>query len=127
MAVINLTGRAIPYQVGQHRVVFPEHRNQEDQVVVLQILTELYDCEDVSFSFRSSETEQGEVSEIITPVLISRSQVSLPAVGGDDIILVNEMHLPACRNIARVYAPHELTAVLDGGGNVLYYTHLISS
>jgi hypothetical protein len=127
MAVINLTGRAIPFQVGEHRIVFPEHRNQDDQIVVLQILTELYDCEEVSFSFRATDYEEGELTEVNTPVLVSRSQVSLPSVGDDDIILVNENNLPACRNMARVYAPHELSAILDGAGNVVCYTHLISS
>lgn len=127
MAVINLTGRPIPLQVGEHRVVFPEHMSAEGQITVLQIMTELYDCEEVRFSFQSGENGEGEVTEAEIPILISRSQISLPSVGSDDIILVNEIHLPHCRNMARVAAPHEGSAVLDNTGAVLHYTRLISS
>lgn len=127
MAVINLTGRDIPLQIGNHRAMFPVHVNDEGWLVVLEIRTELYDCEEVQFTFKSSEDEDGEGSEAIVPALVTRSQVALPMVGSQDIILVNETDLRSCRNMARVYAPHEGTAVLDNTGALICYTRLVSS
>lgn len=127
MAVVNLTGRPIPMQVGEHRVMFPEYVNADGQTVVLQIQTELYECDDIIFAFKSSEDEEGEMSEAQIPILVGRSQVSLPAVGDNDIIIVNENHLPSCRNMARVVAPHEGSAILDNAGELLCYTRFVSA
>ena len=127
MAVINLTGRPIPLMIDNMRVEFPEYRNEAGDIVALQVLTELYDCEEVKFSFRTGDEDEGEVTEATAPILISRSQVAIPTVGEDDIILVNESDLPHCRNMYRVHAPHELSATLDNTGKVICYTRLVSS